>query len=140
MTKHAIELADKRLVQDFLEGAGESLCRFRYFRTRSLEAIGSHLVTYVGTVGGKPVSYGHLDPCDGKVWLGVCVRWDDRGKGYGRKMMRSLLSFARDHSVDKVSLSVDRDNSRAIRMYESYGFREIPENESKDICFYEMET
>ncbi|MGI9570005.1 MAG: GNAT family N-acetyltransferase [Desulfobulbia bacterium] len=46
----------------------------------------------------------------------------ERGKGHGRKAIEFLEELAIEKSVDKISLTVNRNNSATINMYEKLGF------------------
>ena len=110
------------LITEFCQLAGDSLKTFRYFNSRSLDVIGNHIITYVDMLGGKPVSYGHLDKEGSKVWLGVCVIKEHIGRGKGKKMVNALVSFAKRNGIKEIHLSVDRGNVAAISLYEKLGF------------------
>ncbi|MCF7817900.1 MAG: GNAT family N-acetyltransferase [Kiritimatiellales bacterium] len=111
-------------LETFLASCSSSLETFRYFSKRPLSVIRNHLATLLGyDENHLPVAYGHLDPEDGKVWLGICVAEAHRGKGYGNLMMQALLDAARQQHVDSISLTVDATNPNAARLYEKFGFR-----------------
>jgi RimJ/RimL family protein N-acetyltransferase len=54
------------------------------------------------------------------LW-GMYVRASHRGAGVADLLMRALLDAARDR-VEMVTLTVMRDNARAMRVYERWGF------------------
>lgn len=58
-----------------------------------------------------------------------------RGHGFGRKCCNSLVAYAFEHGSSKVSLNVYRENSQAIRLYESLGFREQAEKSDETNIF-----
>jgi dTDP-4-amino-4,6-dideoxygalactose transaminase/ribosomal protein S18 acetylase RimI-like enzyme len=78
--------------------------------------------------GENIVGYGHLERF-GQLEkahvarLGIIVSSQVRGHGLGKELMNDLLEAARDLGLAKVWLSVHRDNTRAIRLFESVGFR-----------------
>ena len=117
-------------LEQFLESCGASLSTFRYFSSRPVSVVREHLVSLLAFDGDVPVAYGHLEPEDGIVWLGVCVMEGCIGRGYGFSMMEALLDEARALHVDAVNLTVDKDNSGAIRLYERVGFRRLKESTS----------
>jgi len=111
----------------FLGRCGRSLETFRYFSKRPLSVVENHLATLLGFDDrGDPVAYGHLDPEDGTVWLGICVAEPDQGRGFGRQMMQALLNEALAMELPSIDLSVDRGNLQAIKLYEHYGFKRLP--------------
>ena len=50
-----------------------------------------------------------------------------RGQGYGHTICRYLTDYASQLGSDSVSLNVYRENTRALRLYESLGYREQAE-------------
>ena len=73
------------------------------------------------------MAYGHLDSENENVWLGICVLPDYKGKGYGNKMMQSLLKKANELHIQSILLTVDKDNTAAIKMYEKFQFKLVEE-------------
>lgn len=57
----------------------------------------------------------------GLVALGVHPEF--QGRGLGRKLMQSLLERTNPDIFHRIELYVRADNSRAINLYESFGFR-----------------
>lgn len=55
--------------------------------------------------------------------LGMFVRREWRGQGIGRNLLTECLGLAREGGLEKVELQVYADNTSAIRLYESTGFR-----------------
>ena len=53
----------------------------------------------------------------------IGVHRDYRHQGIGKKMMKWLIDFASDHSINKISLSVSKDNY-ALNLYRQHGFTE----------------
>ena len=95
---------------------------FRYFKHRDTSCMKNHLVTLIYTTDdGVPVGYGHLD-YEISVWLGICVLEKYQNKGIGGKIMRSLISYAVENTIQEIVLTVDSVNSQAITMYKKYGF------------------
>ncbi len=57
--------------------------------------------------------------------LGITVLKAEWGKGIGRELMRQAIEHARAQELEILSLEVRSDNTRAIRLYEKYGFQKI---------------
>ncbi|PGM56934.1 GNAT family N-acetyltransferase [Bacillus sp. AFS053548] len=51
----------------------------------------------------------------------LCVDDASRKKGIGRKLMQSILDFAKEMNVDSIELGVSESNQNAIHFYESIG-------------------
>ena len=126
-----VNLKNLDSLYEFIRNMGTSSSNFRYFSKRKPEkAILNHLVTLLLYDQGI-VGYGHLDCENGKVWLGICIKEGNHGKGYGKIIMKRLVSsFGGD-----IHLSVDRDNARAYSLYRLFGFKKISEN---DTMYYMM--
>jgi len=81
----------------------------------------------LGRVAGEVVAFGML-----RGWhegyatpsLGIAVRPDREGRGYGRAMMVALERLARERGAPRIRLRVHPDNLRARRLYDGQGYRE----------------
>jgi ribosomal protein S18 acetylase RimI-like enzyme len=58
----------------------------------------------------------------GRVGMGVRSEW--RRQGIGHRMLDACLSLARNAGIEKVELEVFSDNVGAVRLYDSFGFRQ----------------
>jgi ribosomal protein S18 acetylase RimI-like enzyme len=56
-----------------------------------------------------------------------------RGKGYGKAVMRALEGQVKPMGVDRIELNVFGDNTTAIHLYESLGYRPIAIGMRKEI-------
>ena len=105
----------------------------RHFVHTSPEAVARFLaepadVHVLGRAIGEVVAFGML-----RGWhegydvpsLGIAVRRDREGAGYGRAMMIALERLARDRGATQIRLRVHPDNLRARRLYEAQGYREV---------------
>ncbi|MFN6038013.1 MAG: GNAT family N-acetyltransferase, partial [Bacteroidota bacterium] len=134
----SISKSDEPLLEKFLSNAGNSLESFRYFSKRKIDVIDQHKITIlVIDQNENPVAYGHLDEEDETIWLGNCVIEKESGKRLGHLIMRILLNFARDNKIEKIKLSVDNNNLKAINLYEKFGFQLSDKKEN--FSFYEWQ-
>ena len=115
--------ANEKLIDEFLNNAGQSLNTFRYFKNRSIKTIENHECTIVLSKTDILVGYGHLDKENEKIWLGICIAEYEKGKGYGQIIMNYLIEYARSKSITKIYLTVDSENTTAINLYEKYLFK-----------------
>jgi ribosomal protein S18 acetylase RimI-like enzyme len=83
-------------------------------------------ITAFGQLVTKENGYLHL--------ARIIVDPSKRAKGYGRSLCNELLKSARQKGYHKISLNVYRDNTIALKLYESLGFRTIAEKSSKENC------
>lgn len=122
------------LVNKFLEN--EISKNFRYFNTRKIEdVIQNHKMTVIGCIDSIPIAYGHLDKEDEKLWLGICILEKYTGKGYGNQMMKYLIKSS---NKEKISLTVDNDNMKAINLYKKFNF--IVYEKKETITYMNLET
>lgn len=63
------------------------------------------------------------DPADAAYLSLLAVRPDQQAHGVGRALLTAAVDAARDAGHDGVVLHVLEDNARAVRLYESAGFR-----------------
>jgi ribosomal protein S18 acetylase RimI-like enzyme len=131
-----VNFSNRYLINEFLNNAGDSLITFRYFRSRNVEIIKNHLITYVISLEGKIVAYGHLDKDGDVVWLGIAVAESYQGKGLGKMMMAQLIEYAKINNLSRIDLSVDVENRVAQKLYEGLGF--IQYNTKDNVCYYRM--
>ena len=75
--------------------------------------------------GGRAIAYGMLRGWDegfATPSLGIAVRDEYQGRGFGRSMMADLHRAALARGASTVRLRVHADNFRARRLYESLGY------------------
>jgi ribosomal protein S18 acetylase RimI-like enzyme len=95
----------------------------------------------IGLVDGFPVGaawyrlfranrpgYGFVD--ERTPELAIAVVPNARGKGVGGALLDALLEQARAAGHQAISLSVDKRNEGAIRLYEQYGFHRAGEDDA----------
>ena len=56
--------------------------------------------------------------------FGISIKKKYWGIGIGSLLLREILSFAKEHGIEQVELSVYSDNLRAQKLYERFGFIE----------------
>jgi ribosomal protein S18 acetylase RimI-like enzyme len=61
--------------------------------------------------------------------LAIAVVPNARGRGAGGQLLDALLERARTEGHPAISLSVDRHNSGAIKLYERHGFERVSESD-----------
>jgi ribosomal protein S18 acetylase RimI-like enzyme len=119
------------LLKKFIKN--ETSDTFRYYKNRKIDIIKNHILTLVLTnKNDNIIGYAHLD-FEEKIWLGICVCENYRGKGFGKKIINYLLEYAKNNNIKKIHLTVDKDNIIAKKLYEKNGF--IIESE-KETFFY----
>lgn len=89
----------------------------------------------------RPVAYGLLRGWDAGYAipsLGVAVRPDCEGRGYGKAMLIALHQAARAKGATAVRLRVHPDNVRARRLYDLFGYRAAGEERGETVMFLKL--
>ena len=84
-------------------------------------------VKFIYENNGVPVGMFKLIPLTYRtshiVYLGgLAIHPDQKGRGYGKKMMEEIVEFARSRGFLRIELSVADINTTAINLYERSGF------------------
>ena len=75
-------------------------------------------------VGYALFSLSKNDAGDLRLWWGrLMIAEPQRGKGYARAAIQQVIAEARQQGCVEVALSTEPENLKAIRLYESLGFR-----------------
>jgi len=125
-----INLNDSEILNEFLNNLGDSRNSFRYYKNRDITAINNHLLTCLLFNDAKPIGYAHLDKENDLIWLGIAIIESEKGKGLGNMLMKHLINFAIEQKLKIIFLTVDLQNTNAIKLYQKYHFEiEAKKNE-----------
>jgi L-phenylalanine/L-methionine N-acetyltransferase len=112
------------------------------WRSRLALNAGTRECVFVALVNGRIVGNAGVYPsCDSSrqkhvCGIGIAVMDAYHGRGVGRKLMNACLDFADQWAnYSRVELTVHADNIRAIKLYESLGFK--TEGRHRDYSFRE---
>lgn len=72
-----------------------------------------------GSLTGLPRRMSH------RAELGLTVKKAYWSQGVGSALMGELIRYAEEKGIELLNLEVKSDNIRAVRLYESFGFRRI---------------
>lgn len=77
-------------------------------------------------IAGEPVAYGMSVAERGMAEIGsIVVDPAHRGRGFGRRIVKGLMSWAKAQECGEAYLQVDQTNAVAIALYGSLGFRKL---------------
>lgn len=79
-----------------------------------------------------PIGQICYDLVDKEGVINYCVDKEERGKGYGKELVKYLIEFTKENieEINKLSAFVHTNNIASIKIFESLGFkREIEEDE-----------
>lgn len=80
---------------------------------------------FICDCNGTEIGYGQIIYTKGQytiVNLGILEEY--RGQGYGEKLVRQLIKFCHEKNITEVHIRVERDNYKAISLYNKIGFKE----------------
>lgn len=126
-----INFNNLNLLKEFIEN--NKINSFRYYENRKFECIENHISTNLYYDGDICVGYGHLD-FEEKVWLGLLVDSNYKGKGYGDLILDDLIS----KSKTDIHLTVDKDNLTAKNLYLKKNFEILEEKENHFLMIRKM--
>lgn len=86
---------------------------FRYYHTRNQLDFNKHDYHILVIKDRQVVGYGHLDPEDDFVWLGMFVVKYFEGLGIGNAIVKHLIK----NTNKNIQLTVDKDNHNALKLY-----------------------
>ncbi|MGG0288011.1 GNAT family N-acetyltransferase [Peribacillus butanolivorans] len=114
------------------------LYRVFYEQTSNLEGAREFLkerltneesVIFMAFDGDNPIGFVQLYPSFSSVsmmrsWVlnDLFVKGNARKKGFGEKLLKAAIAFAKETGAKGVSLETDNDNGNAQKLYEKIGF------------------
>jgi GNAT superfamily N-acetyltransferase len=113
-------------IKTFFELNQKNQKTFRYFKNRGFDTLKNHKKTILAFDNNTYIGYGHLDVDSNKTWLGIMVCDECTGKGIGTKIIKKLL----ENVIEDIHLTVDKNNTLAINLYEKNNFNIINEFEN----------
>jgi len=79
----------------------------------------------IGTVSvlvqSLPDAKGQPDKKLGHIYL-LAVKENWRNRGIGSRLLQSALSWLKDEKISEITLTVNTENDRAVRLYRAFGF------------------
>ncbi|WXR62185.1 GNAT family N-acetyltransferase [Peptostreptococcaceae bacterium AGR-M142] len=71
----------------------------------------------------RQIGFLHLKKDEDKLYIDTfAIKKEEQGKGYGKRVLKDMLTRVREKEFKKVSLDVMDDNKRAISLYGKIGF------------------
>lgn len=99
---------------------------FRYFNNRSINCLSNHIITLVlyDIINYKYIGYIHID-YEEKYWLGIYIDTKYQQQKLGSLLLDYILNHTKIFGIDKINLTVDVDNHKAINLYRKNNFKII---------------
>ena len=90
------------------------------------EQIASGTLYFLIKVGLAFIGYFAVQPRGDELFLSkIYLRSNHRARGYGKQAVQFVETLARERGLRKVALTVNKNNTGAIRAYEKIGFRNV---------------
>ncbi len=81
---------------------------------------------WVYSLDDEVIGYGVMSVAVGEAHiLNLCIGKDHQGHGLGRRLLRRLLTLAKEHRADTAFLEVRISNRTALHLYNNEGFNEL---------------
>jgi ribosomal protein S18 acetylase RimI-like enzyme len=78
---------------------------------------------YLLTHEGEEIGYMAVQPGEGLLFMSkFYLNASHRGRGYGRAALAFLTTLAAENRLQKIALTVNRNNTLALKAYEKLGF------------------
>ena len=117
-TEHYIPIIGKKQVDYMLA---------RYQSKEAVkEQIASGTLYFLIDEGHSFIGYIAVQPRGDELFLSkIYLRSSRRARGYGKKAVQFVETLARERGLRKIVLTVNKNNTGAIRAYEKIGFRNV---------------
>jgi ribosomal protein S18 acetylase RimI-like enzyme len=117
-TEHYIPLIGKQQVDYMLA---------RYQSKQAVkEQLASGALYFLIEEGQACIGYFAVQPRGDELYLSkIYLQSSCRARGYGKKAVQFVESLARERGLRKIALTVNKNNTAAIRAYEKMGFRNV---------------
>jgi ribosomal protein S18 acetylase RimI-like enzyme len=90
------------------------------------EQIASGTLYFLLEEGNDCIGYIAVQPREDELFLSkIYVQSSRRAQGYGKEAMQFVERLARERSDRKITLTVNKNNAGAIRVYEKMGYRNV---------------
>ena len=98
-----------------------------YCKNNIAKAMNDSIIKLMGSCSEKYPAHMHID---------IAEKY--QGKGFGTKLMKTLINYLRDNKIKGLCLSVSKDNPNAHRFYLKNGFELISEDERQTLLGYKI--
>jgi ribosomal protein S18 acetylase RimI-like enzyme len=123
-------LAREIWTEHYIPIIGERQVDYMLARYQSKQAINEQITSgvlyFMMEEGRSFIGYIAVQPRGDELFLSkIYVRSSHRARGYGRQAVQFVETLARERGLRKIVLTVNKNNTGAIRAYETVGFKNI---------------
>ena len=111
--------------------SANDIVSFRYYENRGLNYVLKIFNPELVYFQSKPIGYYHLDIENETCWFGVFIVSEYRNKGFSTKIIERSKFIAKSNNINKIHLTVDSENIKAINSYIKNGFIKTTEINQK---------
>jgi RimJ/RimL family protein N-acetyltransferase len=88
------------------------------------QELGRGVIWVVVEADSEPIGFIAFTTCQNtEVKLNkLYLKIEQQGKGYGKASLNYVIEYAKEHQCNKVYLTVNKNNTKAIKAYEKTGF------------------
>lgn len=99
---------------------------FRYFDSRNVDCLNNHIITIIlyDNIKCNYIGYAHIEFED-KYWLGIFIIEEYQNKRFGSILLKYILHQENVYNLDKIYLTVDKNNYSANKLYKKNNFKII---------------
>ena len=99
---------------------------FPWSRGNFADSLKSGHSVWVCRLGGDLIGFGvMMSVIDEAHLLNIGISPRYQGRGYGARMLRHIMSVAKNYGAGKLFLEVRPSNEQAVSLYRHFGFRQI---------------
>jgi ribosomal protein S18 acetylase RimI-like enzyme len=123
-------LAREIWTEHYIPIIGERQVDYMLARYQSKQAINEQITSgvlyFMMEEGRSFIGYIAVQPRGDELFLSkIYVRSSHRARGYGRQAVQFVETLARERGLRKIVLTVNKNNTGAIRAYETVGFKNV---------------
>jgi ribosomal protein S18 acetylase RimI-like enzyme len=123
-------LAREIWTEHYIPIIGEQQVDYMLARYQSKQAINEQITSgvlyFLIEEGRSFIGYIAVQSRGDELFLSkIYVRSSHRARGYGRQAVQFVETLARERGLRKIVLTVNKNNTGAIRAYEKFGFKNV---------------
>jgi ribosomal protein S18 acetylase RimI-like enzyme len=125
-----VSLAREIWTEHYVPIIGKQQVEYMLAKYQSKQAVKDQIAS--GTLyflideGHSFIGYIAVHPRGDELFLSkIYLRSSHRARGYGKKALQFVETLARERGLRKIALTVNKNNTTAIRAYEKIGFRNV---------------
>jgi diamine N-acetyltransferase len=127
-----VELLAKEIwVEHYTPIIGEKQVDYMLDKFQSKEAIANQIsregfIYYLIQKNGQFIGYIGVQPKRKELFLSkIYIKNLERGKGYAKEAMQFLENLTKEKNLNKITLTVNKNNLNSIKAYRKFGFKNI---------------